>query len=343
MRYLIGYQCADELDSTSALVRDFSKDISGVYFSLPGAPSARSAVEPSRAEDMFRELRDIASMGKRLVLLYNANCYGPGAASSAFAEKIRRETAFVRKEFGVKDVTTASPFVARVLQDAFGDMDVCASVNMRVGSVQAMELLTDFNSFYLQREHLHDMRHIARLKAWCGAHGKELRLIANSGCLYDCPFHTYHDNLVAHESEISEPPQTEGFPSPCWACMHRVSEEQAAALFLQGNWIRPEDMEMYAPYFSEAKLATRMHAVPRRVVSAYVRGRFHGNLLDLTEPAFSTRFHAHILDATLIPADYFRHRDACGHQCETCGYCMEIARRALRRKADMEREFLHTI
>lgn len=343
MRYLIGYQCADELDSTFELVRDFSDDVSGVYFSLPGAASARSVIAPRWGDEMLDELRAIAKLGKRMVLLYNANCYGKEADSVEFAARIRRETEFARGELGVRDVTTTSPFVARVLQDAFGDMDVCASVNMRIGSERAMALLSDFNSFYLQREYIHDFRMIERLTGWCRKNGKSLRLIANSGCLYDCPFHTWHDNLVAHESEIDHALRDQAAPSPCWTSMRSLSEEDAAALFLSGNWIRPEDMSLYEPYFSEAKLATRMHTVPRRVVSAYVRGRFRGNLLDLTEPAYSTRFNDHILDATRIPKDFHARRDGCDHRCEDCGYCLSVAQKALRSKAELEREFLHTI
>ena len=340
MKYVIGYQLPDELDSTFELCQDFSDAVSGVYFSLPGAPSARSVIDPALREEMFEELRAIRALDKKMVLLYNANCYGASAAAPAFRDRILEEVELARREFGVSDVTTASPFVAKVVKQAHPDMDVCASVNMRIGSIQAMQLLSDFDSFYLQREYIYDFARIEELKAWCDDHGKTLRLIANSGCLYDCPFHTFHDNLVAHEAELSDGSVMGEHPSPCWDSMHALSDADAAALFMRGNWIRPEDIHLWEKWFSEAKLATRMHSLPRRVVSAYARGRFRGNLLDLTEPAFSTRFQKAILDATRMPADFAEKKADCGRHCNACGYCANVARNALYQKAELERTFL---
>lgn len=343
MRYVIGYQIHDEMDSTYELVKDFSDSISGVYFSLPGAASARSVIDPVLKEDMFEELRAIRALDKKLVLLFNANCYGHRATSDDFRQQIIDQTALARREFDVLDITTTSPFVAKVIKEAFPEVNVCASVNMRVGSIAAMRLLNDFDSYYLQREYIHDFKKIEEMKSWCDENGKTLRLIANSGCIYDCPFHTFHDNLVAHEAEMHEGEDTMQYPSPCWETMHRYKAKEAAALFLQGNWIRPEDIRYYEPYFEEAKLATRMHAFPRRVISAYARGRFKGNLFDLTEPAYSVRFKYSILDATCMPEGYFRQRLKCDHNCEKCGYCLEVARQALKDKFDLEETYLHSI
>ena len=55
---------------------------------------------------------------------------------------------------------------------------------------------------------LHDYEQIAdkikELKQWCDINNKSLHMLANSGCLCNCPMHTFHDNLVAHENEISK-------------------------------------------------------------------------------------------------------------------------------------------
>jgi len=219
---------------------------------------------------------------------------------------------------------------------------VTASVNMWIGTEQAMEFLgDDFDGYYLQREYNRDFRTIARLKDWCGKHGKTLRLLANSGCLYTCPFHTFHDNMVAHEEEISRSPNAMGdYPSPCWDLMYRLSDEEAAAVFLRGSWVRPEDTARYEPYFSEMKLATRMHSNPRRVVSAYVRGKYSGNFFDLTEPSYSRRFARHILDATRFPEDWFARTSGCGRDCAACGYCRRTAGQMLVSKRELERMYL---
>ena len=50
------------------------------------------------------------------------------------------------------------------------------------------------------------------------------------------------------------------------------------------NFIRPEDMHRYDPYFTAAKLATRIHRNPVTVVNSYLRGKYSGNILDILEP-----------------------------------------------------------
>ena len=337
MKYTIGYQLSDEQDSTLEIARDFQDSISGIYCAPAGSASARSAIPADAQEDMLRELRAISDLGIPITLLFNANCYGGNAISPAFAEDIVRQIASVAERADLREITTASPFVARVVKQHFPALRVCASVNLWIGTPQAMEALgDDFDAYYMQREFNRDFEQIRRLKAWCEAHGKELKLLANSGCLYACAFHTFHDNLVAHESEIVRNGNAMSkHPSPCWDYMHARTRVEAAAAFLRSSWIRPEDIRHYEDLFAEMKLATRMHSNARRVVLAYTRQRFHGNLLDLTEPSFSRRFVTHILDAQKCPEDWFEQTSRCGHRCEQCNYCLEAAKKMLTSKQEL--------
>lgn len=342
MKYSIGYQLPDPYDSMAELSEDFREHIASVYFSLPGHASARSAVEPQAQDCMLEELSFIHSLGIPLVLLYNANCYGDHAISPVFESEILHSVADLAEKLDLADITTTSPFVARVIKKHFPQIQVTASVNMWIGTQQAMEYLgDDFDGFYLQREYNRDFKKIRSLTDWCRRHGKHLRLLANSGCLYTCPFHSFHDNLVAHEAQASQLGNAMGkYPSPCWDRMYRLSTEQAAATFLQESWIRPQDIVHYEPYFDQMKLATRMHSNPRRVLNAYVRGRYTGNFLDLTEPSYSRRFDRHILDATRFPDDWFQRTTTCSKNCEECGYCLKTAKHMLVSKRELERMYL---
>ena len=344
MKYSFGYQLPDEFDSTAEIVQDYKEHISSVYFAAPGQRSARSAVLPADelAEDMLAELRYIRDMGIPLTLLYNANCYGDEAVSTRFQNQIIETVGSLKDALDITDITTTSPFVAKVVKREFPQLKVCASVNMWIGTVQAMRYLgDDFDGFYMQREHNRDFGRIRQLSDWCKKNGKKLKLLANSGCLYTCPFHTFHDNLVAHEQGAClQDNAMSTQPSPCWDLMYSLPETEAAAIFLQESWIRPQDIAAYEPYFAEAKLATRMHSNPRRVIAAYARGKFSGNMFDLTEPGYTRRFTRHILDATRFPADWFEKTSSCSKNCDNCGYCRKAAEQMLVSKAEMERMFL---
>lgn len=346
MKYSIGYQLPDEYDSTSELVADYREHISSVYFSPPGKKSARSAVDEKASTEMLEELSYIRfQLNTPLVMLYNANCYGSHAVSDDFYKNTVQEIESMLKKVGITDITTTSPFVAKICKQEFPALKVCASVNMWIGTEQAMEYLGEnFDGYYMQREHNRNFHIIKKLSNWCKQHNKQLRLLANSGCLYTCPFHTFHDNLVAHEQEASQyENRLSSNPSPCWDMMQSLTTEDAAATYLEESWIRPEDMYHYEPFFTEAKLATRMHSNPRRVISAYVRGRFPGNMLDLTEPSFSRRFQDHILDATRFPDDWFEKTTNCSKNCHTCGYCKKVAQHMLVSKYDLEKLYMSTL
>jgi hypothetical protein len=47
-----------------------------------------------------------------------------------------------------------------------------------------------------------------------------------------------------------------------------------------------------------------MHPRPGRVIGAYARGAFNGNLLELLEPGFADLFRPGIIDNTRFPAHW---------------------------------------
>lgn len=334
MKFSIGYQLPDELDSTFAICRDYAGRVSDVYFAWGAEPSGRSPLcngaEVADCEAVqLDELRRIRALGVSLTLLLNANCYGDEAVSAALRARSLALVRRLRDEAGLANVTTTSPFLTRSIRQEFaGEVRVRASVNMRVGETAALrQLAASFDGFYARKELSRDLPALGRLSDWCAANGKSLHLLANSGCLAHCGFQTFHDNLVAHERGVAARENVpSGFPAPCWEYLHSLSRDEALAVILQGSLIRPEDVPLYEPFVSELKLATRMHSRMRMVVAAYARGRFTGSLLDLTEPSYSPLFRGVVLDNTLVPADFGARTSACGHRCDECGYCAGVAR-----------------
>ena len=192
MKYSIGYQLPDDLFSTVDICADHKEHISDVFFAFGNEPSGRAplgtdaeleAIEAQQISDLSR----IKAMGKKLTLLLNANCYGEGATSKGLRDHIISLCTRLYDSLRIDAVTVASPFVAEVIKCEFGSaLKVKASVNMRVGSVNAMRQLSPyFDGFYLKKELNRSFAAIESLKSWCDGHGKELYLLANSGCITD--------------------------------------------------------------------------------------------------------------------------------------------------------------
>jgi collagenase-like PrtC family protease len=335
MKFAVGFQFLDAGGLFCEMLADYRAAVGEVYFAWPGTASGRPdpGGDPELIGQLLYELGEIKRSGIALDLLLNANCYGGGAVS----DKLERRTVEIISALGKADVmpaivTTTSPFVAASVKKHFPEMELRASVNMRLDSTLALEFLADkFDSFYIRRDLQRDLATLRDFHEWCRAHGKKLGLLANSGCLRNCPYQTFHDNLVAHDAEVRECENVRDFlPHLCW---ERYRKRENWSDFLRGSWIRPEDIATYAPHVDFIKLATRQHASPRLVIAAYAAGRFDGNVLDLTEPCFSGAFAPYILDNTKLAADYLPGR--CATNCRHCGKCEKVLEKALRPLPDL--------
>ena len=336
MKFAVGYQLPEEgEESFVEIVRDFKDQIEEVYFPWLDMPSGRSPLTSQNGlvdwkgqQRLESDLQALRQMGVKLNLLLNASCYGRLGFSRHLANSVCSVIAHLQDTVGLDATTTMSPMIASVVKRNFPKVEVRASVNMRLGTVKAFEYVHDlFDSFCMQREFNRDLERIRELKAWCDANGKGLHLLANSGCLNFCAVQTFHDNLVAHETEVSQTINiAERSPALCWAYL-RNRENWVS--FLQNSWVRPEDVSHYEPYFSVMKLATRMHGNPRRVIEAYARGRFDGNLPDLLEPGHGPVFAPFVVDNARFPPDWFERTTTCDKRCHQCSYCSSVLQQVL--------------
>lgn len=333
MKYMIGYQ----LQESGKLIEEIQKhraQVHEVYFAWDTMPSGRGGtVSHSRLlpyEAVGLQLEQLSWLAQQKIatnLLLNANCYGKDSLSRRFLMQTGDLIADFQEKLGVRSVTTTSPVLAHFIKENFEDVEVRASVNMEIGTVEAMEYLAeDFDSYYYKRELNRDIRQVRRLKQWCDQNGKKLFMLANSGCLNYCSARQFHDNLVAHENEIAQMDNGAKFVSQC---SRFVAKKANQARILQHlNCVRPEEMSLFEPYVEAAKLATRVSPRPENIVRAYMAGNYTGNLLELLEPSHAGAFYPNILDNAALPENYCEHVAFCDKNCEQCNYCTEAYQKA---------------
>ena len=291
MKFSVGLQYENDLFIEEILRCRAS--VEEVYFSWGDSDSGRGRATEHGSLSAFQlqkkqeaVLACLAEAGVRMNLLFNADCYGDASLSRALFEKIGDTTEEVLENFGLSSVTTTSPLIAKFIKANFPSLSVRASVNMEIGTIEAMDYLKDlFDSFYMKREYNRDFDRIRELHGWCAAHGKTLHLLANSGCLNFCPARHFHDNLVAHESGIRKMDNAYVFEGLC----HEFLKDPANIEKLPErlNFIRPEELPTYEPWFSSVKLATRVSRCPELILKSYAEGKYAGDLLLLLEPAHS--------------------------------------------------------
>lgn len=337
MKYLIGYQQPQEGQfSFLDFLEPYWSDVSEIFFPWIDSASGRSAlgvqngyVDWDAQRRLENDLSEIKQRNVKLDLLMNANCYGAQAISQALDHRVASIVDHLQERTGGVDVvTTTSPFIAERVKLRYPQIEVRASVNMWIGTIKAMDYLADlFDSFYIQREYNRDLAYVREMHDWCRERGKGLYMLANSGCMNFCTGHTFHDNLVAHDKEIAQACNVEGFqPHTCWRYLQKRENWHTV---LQNSWIRPEDICHYEGLVDGVKLATRAHAHPGLVISAYLRGKFHGNLLDLCEPGYGPAFAPYMIDSTRLPADFWEKTSSCDRKCHLCDYCKNALDQAL--------------
>ena len=278
MVFSVGYQpdlaWMDELVLRRASIHD-------VYFAFGAMPSGRFPL--TDADRQLEDLGRLADAGIPLHLLFNANCYGARALSKAFFTEVGETIDRFAADGSLTGVTTTSPVLARFVKANFSNLEVRASVNMEIGTVEGMEYVAEtFDAFYLKRELNRDLAAVRTVKAWCDAHGKKLYLLANSGCLNFCSSHVFHDNLVAHEAEIAQEENGYTFAGTCWAWL--AKPENRARWYAHTNFIEPERVADYEGLCTAMKLATRINSHPVRILESYVSGSHLGPMQPLLEP-----------------------------------------------------------
>ena len=325
MKFQVGYQ--DNRSLAEYLLKHNEK-VSEVYFPWGDFTTGRGVIPSETVKrDLEADLRKFADAGIRLCLLLNGNCYGRQTLARSFFQHLGDTVDFLTGEYSVAGVTTASPLIARFLRTNFPGLEIRASVNMEIGTPEGVEYLEDyFDSFYLKREYNYDRETILRMRDFCHARGKKIYLLANSGCLNFCSARTFHDNLVAHQHETAEMDNAFEFHGECTVYLKKGDHRKE--LLSKTNFIRPEDVRFYDEWCDGMKLATRTNFNPLAVVSAYFSGEWRGNLLDLTEPAHSDVLLPGILSNRKIPSGYAGKRLNCIRDCQKCGYCREVQKKA---------------
>ena len=335
-RLEIGYCQSNPDFNFISMIENFRSSVDIVYFPWLNTPSGRASLGDKNGwndwgiqEQLESDLKAIKSLGIKLNLLFNASCYGELSVSRYLSRYVL--SVIDRLEnIGVKPdvVTTCSPFIADTIKKNNKDIKTRASVNMKIGTVSGMEYLADlFDEYNMQREYNRDISHITELKKWAQIEGKNLILLANSGCLYECSAQGFHDNMVAHETEIGKTDNVSGFnPVNCRRLMNNPANWK---YILQATWIRPEDLHHYTEFFPVVKLATRMHQNPWLILQAYTSGFHPGAITDLLEPSFSGEIGSKMIANQLFPKDWFEKTTSCQRNCGTCQYCNDVLGRIL--------------
>ena len=325
----VGYQHSDRYNFTD-VIKKYADSISDVYFAWVDCASGRSVIggydgyfDYGLQNILIRDLKLIKSLGIKLNLLFNANCYGEDAISEVLAGKVCSVIDFLSDNAVMPDIiTTTSPAVAFIVKERYENIELKASVNMKIATVKGMQYVSHlFDSYCVAKECNRDIELLKKLAKWAAENNKKITILANSGCMRDCSGQIFHDNMVAHEAEISKQKNIECMPYMCWNYLKNPTNHISV---LQNTWVRPEDLNNYEGIVDTVKIATRSHQLPMMVIASYAKRKYSGNLLDLFEPGHGPALAPYVVDNDKFPSDWFARTSSCKNDCENCTYCKSV-------------------
>lgn len=153
-----------------------------------------------------------------------------------------------------------------------------------------------------------------------------IELLANEGCMYQCPFKFSHDAHIALSNTglVKESTFNMNQNLGCQAYFNLRPHA-----FLKSPFIRPEDTHHYQGIADGIKLCGRTRGVRflKKCIRAYLDESFDGNLLDLmdTPEVLARQYH---VDNARLGDRFFTSLASCTKICKPCRICTEIFNRA---------------
>ncbi len=212
-----------------------------LYGSLPEESTLRSPLQlpPVTAEAVAEHVEAAAAMGSAFVYVMNATCMGNRELSGEGRWEILQRCQWL-SEIGAAGIVLANPLVIELVREAFPELEVHVSVLAEVDSPNAARFYDGLGATVI---HVAPQvnRNVPRLRAIRRSVSCRISILANEGCLLECPIRRYHAALLSHSRESIEGGYHVDY------CYLRCSQAKLRepAEYLRMPWVRPEDLPIY--------------------------------------------------------------------------------------------------
>lgn len=319
--------------------------LASLYFPLPSGPVTDARVRicenfVSETQDLRATLLPLKTVDK--YILMNTRFIAPHAyEDNTILSGILDAVAHLAGTVGIKGIVLSDMYLLRALDrtghDIVPRLEAVPGINAMLDSPG--KFFSFFDLLALSRfkkpARIVPDRALNRTPGKLAALSKAIKarypdirieLLANEGCIYQCPFKLSHDAHIAL-SNTGLAGETTFRMNQTLGCQAYFGSRPHA--FLKSPFIRPEDIHHYLGMADGIKLCGRTRGVRflKRCISAYARGYYNGNLLDLMDTPELLSQHWHI-DNSRLGAQFFTTLTTCTKVCEPCRLCRDIFNQA---------------
>jgi len=261
--------------------------------SIFGKPTSNDKIGSGRANILYGTGIDREAMEERVKTFqareleyeYSLNSIKPDARDLEKRPYIIEELKWLEKS-PITKVTMANYELIKMAQKYCPNVDVTVSFNAGVdtkGKLRRFAKLPNVKAINTDRTTYRNIPLLKELVKEADKYDAKVRLIANLGCMTDCPREEEHRIVKGVVSTI-ESPEEEYHYGPCtFYCLREQLENPEELLKLP--IIRPEDLDVYEQIgIDSIKLVERAQTTEwnEKVIGHYLDGHYEGNILDLT-------------------------------------------------------------
>ena len=365
MKFTVGTNWQDDL--IPSVKKDSVKELYGklaVDFVGGGRPTFMCA-NPSKRQ-VRSHIRQAHQNGLKFNYLLSAICMGNKEFTTFGQKKIHQLLDWI-VSMDVDSVTVSTPYLLQLIKKQYPGFKVYVSIFALINTIERAKYWEDIGADRITLEEFTLNRDFKLLRQIRKSLSCELQLIANTGCLYNCPFCLFHGNMISHSTQSRD--VCGGFLLDHCILSCKYLRILDPVNFIRSDWIRPEDVHFYEDAgidfikLTERTKSTRDIAL---IVNAYDKREYNGNLLDLL-PALSkdsffsgrrkfwrglkylfyplpknlsflrkvatldSKLYVYI-DNTKLNGfiEHFMEKDCRYMSCKECGYCHKIAKDVVR-------------
>ncbi len=356
-------------DSVKELYGKLASDFVG-----GGRPASISA-HPSKKE-VRSHIKQAHQNGMRFNYLLNTLCLGNKELTVPGQRKIHKLLDWI-VSMDVDSVTVAIPYLLQLIKKQYPQLKVSVSGFANVNTIERAKHWEDLGADLITLDEFTLNRDFRLLRQIRKSLSCELQLIANTGCLYNCPFCLYHAVAISHSSQSGD--ISGGFLLDHCVVNCKYLRMLEPVNFIRADWIRPEDIHFYEEVgIDSLKLIdrTRPTEAIALVVEAYDKRGYNGNLMDLLpalsrdsffsggrriwrglkylflpfpkNPSFlhklatlDAKLYVYIDNSALNGfIEHFLEKDCRSLSCKDCGYCYEVARQVVKIEPNYQQEVI---
>lgn len=329
--------------------------LASVHFALPSASLADARV-PGFTAPLAGTVRALHLLpGVKKYVLINGAFHHPDVYTDrSFLRGLIADLEMLIEQIDLTGVVYVDHYLLTVLSRTAPDLaavlEAVPSINTELDAPEAIFSAFEYISatrFRLpaaivpDRTMNRDLAGLTRLAAAVRRHFPclRIRLLANEGCLYRCPFRRAHAGHIALSRFLPEASTTFRTNNTLGCSDYYFHSPES---LLKSPFIRPEDVSLYNDVGDGIKLCgrTREPTIVRRILESYFSGKYEGNLLEIMD-SMEPLADVMKLDNGRLPADFARTTATCSKLCFECGYCRRAAEKAVTvnkpRLADLRR------